>query len=214
MQLIMPPPGICKIGFDGSGNWQLLPPDGKVVRIGDLDTPQYAADNDSLFVGNDLELGSQQGQSSTFYGKQMELRTQFRLFAFGAYSYLRLKYWFEEITIPVGQGSAGVLSTGNAFFDGTLVFAVGARVTQAPGGGATSWSLRREGAAGPEFAQNRPVTLGTLANWYSHFYTGYDKVLFQTANQRMQVNTNLNVTISDMKVRVVHIYWLLEPPSQ
>lgn len=193
--------GACRIETDPAGDWRVLPPPGQIFRVGDAGAPGEAADNDSFFVSGKLEVGAGPSflQGLTILGS--------------GFSRLRLRRQSEEMIIPVGQGMLGI-DTVTAWFEaGTLVFAVAARVTQAPGGGATTWNLYRQGGANGEFAQNMPVALGTTSVWYTDFGALADNLIFQDTADEMRVKTNANVTGTDMKLRFEFFFFDNDPPT-
>jgi len=113
-------------------------------------------------------------------------------------------YTTEEVTIPVGQGAGikRVLTASEMWPAEVTILYVLARITQAPGGGATTIDvdniLFNAAIGGMPIAS---VTASNIDNpgamatpWH------------QPASEHMYVETNANVTVSDMKVRLT-VFW-------
>jgi hypothetical protein len=119
----------------------------------------------------------------------------------------------EELTIAVGQGTGGVATSGSLAPSNSLIMGVACRVTQAPGGGATSWDLGITGSGNvDELIDNQAVALGTTANSPAD-NDGTQLPLANGSPTTLTLTTDANVTVSDMKVRIVVFYVRFTAPS-
>jgi hypothetical protein len=112
----------------------------------------------------------------------------------------------ELITIPVGSGldpvvlSTGYLAPINSFIWGILCY-----VVQAPGGGATTFSLKTD----PEnytYFSGITVAQGVKTQVYGPEDAGSNLRSSFTAAQKIKITTDADVTGSDMKIRI-GVYW-------
>lgn len=113
-------------------------------------------------------------------------------------------YTSEEITIPVGQGAGvkRVLSAGVLWPANITILNVLARITQAPGGGATMIDVEN-------VLFNPMIDNMTIAEVSSNNidHPGALAVPFhQPASEKIYIETDFNVTVSPMKVRVT-VFW-------
>jgi hypothetical protein len=125
----------------------------------------------------------------------------------GKGSYCGLKSIIEEVTIAVGQGAAGVDTSGNLAPATSRIRQVMTRVTQAPGGGATTLDVgRKNGGNLDEYADGTAVALNTTTIADDDGDGNTDIPHWQTAADVLTLTTDVNVAASDMKVRVVVFY--------
>jgi len=127
----------------------------------------------------------------------------------GKGSYCGLKSVTEEITVAVGQGGfgGGVDSSANLIPGNSRIEQVMSRVTQAPGGGATTIDIgRTNGGNLDEYADDTAVTLGTTTNADDDGDGNTTMPHWQTSADTITIGTNAAVTGSDMKVRIVVFY--------
>lgn len=129
-------------------------------------------------------------------------------------SQLEVAYETELIVIPVGSGSGGVDSLADLVPAGSTVVAFAARVTTAPGGGATTFDAgRKAGGNTDEFVDGAACTsAGQTANGYADNDATEFPILNATAD-KVTITTNLDVTDSDMYLRVVLWYLSVTPPT-
>ena len=118
----------------------------------------------------------------------------------------------EEITIGVGQGSGGICGNNDLNQADSVMLGCVTRITQAPGGGATQVSVGR--ATNPdEYVKLGPVALGSVTTWPANSDTTMEGPLFNDINRKMMVTTNVDVTVSAMKIRVTTFYMKSYPPT-
>lgn len=131
-------------------------------------------------------------------------------------SSLGLKSISEEVTVAVGQGAAGVASAGNLAPAGSLILGAVFRVTQAPGGGATTLDIgRTSGGNLDELIDGASCdVLGETGNTAADRAADTTQMpIAQAAADTLTLTTNLNVTVTDMKVRVVVFYLAFAEPT-
>jgi hypothetical protein len=118
----------------------------------------------------------------------------------------------EEITISTGTATKA--STGSLAPADSLIWGASCRVTQAPGGGATIWDLTITGGggSGEELIQDAAVALGTQVNSAAD-NDGTQLPIANGSAATVTVNTDVNVLVSDMKVRVVIFYAQFTEPT-
>jgi len=129
---------------------------------------------------------------------------------------LNTKSIAEELTIPVANGNTpAVATTGNLAPAGSLITGVVWRVTQAPGGGATTLDIgRTSGGNLDEFTDG--ASCDVLGETGTNLING-DTV--HTGTQRnisadtLTVTTDADVTGSIMKIRIVVFYQDLTAPT-
>lgn len=204
----------CKVKVNADGDWQILPPAGQITQIGDASTTAWGlVSNDDLFVTGYCEvaetlyvngstwLADDLGAKSaiTHYGEHNE-----------ATFYSR---WCQEITIPVGQGVAGVLSASDLCPADSIILGCVGLVTQAPGGGATQLNVGRNGGNLDEFADAIAVALDTTFVSPTDGDGGNVGPFYNPADVKLKLTTNVNVTVSDMKVRVTVYFIRFYPPE-
>lgn len=222
---------------DGGGAWpnpittaagvdlQLLPGAGGITQIGDAGaTSQGLNNNDDLYVSGKLEvdgmtfLDGELRTYSTFrcnqiahFNSDVDFIDDFMFYGvnthYGAhFNFLRLT---EEVTIPVGQGAAGVNSSVNLAPANATIIGVCCRVTQAPGGGATTFDLgRTTGGNLDEFVDgNGPggavgVALGTTTTFAKNRDAATVSPVMNRANDTFTITTDVNVAVTAMKLRI------------
>lgn len=204
----------CRIKINAAGDWQVLPPAGQIMQIGDAGATAWGlVNNDDLFVSGKSEtaghhyvtgeswcagdLGLKANQSRYDLNQGVEFSA----------------YLTEEIRIPVGQGAAGVLSVANLCRIDSIILGCVGRVTQAPGGGATLFDAGRNPIGPAEFAVDVAVALGTTFASPTDGDASNDGPVRSAADSKVKITTNANVTGSDMKVRVTVWYVKLYPPQ-
>ena len=108
---------------------------------------------------------------------------------------------YSEVTLAAGTGAAGVDSVTNICGSG-IILGVSARVTQAPGGGATTFSLGCAGSGNlDQFVQTSSTALATTAVYPTNG-DGTNTPWVQKTAGKMTVTTDANVTGASMKVRI------------
>lgn len=120
-------------------------------------------------------------------------------------SYFTIKTITELVTVPVGQGIAGVASATNLAPADSLIFGVGARITQAPGGGATLLSIGVTLGLPAALIQDMDTTVNNTAVTPSQ-NDGEKMPLLNGTATTLTLTTDADVTGSDMIVRVVVYY--------
>lgn len=125
----------------------------------------------------------------------------------GKASYRGYKSIAEEVTIAVGQGATGVNTSANLAPANSRIHQVMTRVTQAPGGGATTLDAgRTNGGNTDEYTDGTAVALGTttIADDDGDGVTAIPH--WNSSADTIVLTTDANVTGTDMKVRVVVFY--------
>lgn len=196
----------CKVRVNADGDWQILPPAGQITRIGTavggLVPP--ATNNDLLVSGRCAVYGAITGANGFMSAGDSEVVGELDYTLIGAYYGESESYRTrtEEITIAVGNGLAGVVSAASMFQPNSIVLSVHYRVTQAPGGGATTFDIFRTGIGGDALIDNSPVAVGQVGNSIVNSDGTHDGPFYNTNTRTLTIQTNANVTGSDMKVRV------------
>ena len=205
----------CRIRPNVLGDWQILPPPGQITQIGDAGVTAWGlVANDDFFVSGSMEVRNLLyvgGQSQ--FDDDLLIRSTANLTFKGTQE--AALFWSRvtsEITIPVGQGVAGISGGANFAQANSILMAVVARVTQAPGGGAVNWKCGRP-ANLDEFMQAVAVALGTTATSAADGDGVNAGPVHNDVDDDIVVSTNANVTISDMKVRVTVFYIRMDPPE-
>lgn len=205
----------CRVRVNPAGDWQLLPPAGEFTRIGNTGAPGAGviADEDDLFISADLEVDA--GLYSTGIGVVYNAIEAFEIFiTAGAFIQLKdsihgaLAFFVqvtEEITVAVGQGAAGVWGALSLNPADSIILGVVTRITQAPGGGATLVSVGRSVNI-DEYVDDGTVALGDTANSAVDGDGVNAGPIYNDTSRVMKVTTNLDVTVSDMKIRVTTFY--------
>lgn len=131
-------------------------------------------------------------------------------------SLIEIKSISEEVTIPVGSGAAPVVETsGNLAPANSLILGVAFRVTDAPGGGATTVDIGRTGGGNlDEFIDGSSCDgLGETGNSAANHDAATTGPLYNTTAATLTLTTDADVTGSDMKVRVTVYYILFTAPT-
>lgn len=204
----------CRIKPNSAGDWQILPPAGQITRIGDAGTTLWGlVSNDDLFVSGFCEVGDLlyvNGQ--TWLADDLGVKTAISHYGLHGEVGFYAKS-SEEITIPVGQGAAGVLSSANLCPAASIILAAVGRVTQAPGGGPTTFDAGRNPIGPAEYADNVAVALDTTFVSPTDGDGSNAGPVHNATATKVKITTNANVTGSDMKVRVTVFYLRLYPPE-
>jgi len=191
----------------------LLPGAGGITQIGDAGATSHGLSaNDDLFVSGQLEVDG----NSYFDGLVYLYVSVFVYSYFHKYgnwgSRRTLYHSSEELTIPVGQGAAGVATAANLCPASCTILAVSCRVSQAPGGGATTFDVGRTGGNLDEFCDgNGPggavgVALGTTTRWALNGDAAQVGPVFNRTANTITVTTDVNVAVSAMKLKINVIY--------
>ncbi len=205
----------CRIKPNAIGDWQILPPAGSCLQVGDGTPGEFCTTNDDFYVTGNAEIQNMLYVHSQthLYGTLFLTETANLAMAGGSGEsciYSRLQ---EEITIPVGQGSGlGIQSTDFMLRADSVIIAVVARVTQAPGGGATIWNVGQISNL-DQFIAGKSVALGTTGTSAGDNDGADPGPPYQAAAAKIKVNTNVDVTGSDMKVKVTVFYMQMFPPD-
>lgn len=111
----------------------------------------------------------------------------------------------EEITIAAGSGAAGVASGTNLCASG-IIIGVGVRITQAPGGGATTLDVGCTGSGNlDQFIDGISTGLNTTGAYPTNG-DGTNTVWVQKTATTMTLTTDGNVTGASLKARVCPYY--------
>jgi hypothetical protein len=214
----------------GNGNINLLPNGTGITKIGDAGNTSHSLDsNDDCLITGELEVDGAtyfDGAvicGSTFNASAFNVRLRYVDFASShtvafqstGGSSLACKDIYEEVTIPVGSGlDPVVVSSTNLAPANSIIKAVAVRVTQAPGGGATTVSVgRSSGGNTDEFISAISTALGTTGNHIAN----NDGVLaaedmWNATDDTFTVSTDADVTGTAMKIRIVVWYEQVTAP--
>jgi len=196
----------CKVRVNADGDWHITPPAGQITRIGSAigGFVPPVTNKDFLVAGHSGAFGVIVAGS----GFQCEADSE----DIGAISFagmanvtgetVAMKMRSEEITIPIGSGALGVVSTANIFQPSSVVVMVYARVTQAPGGGATWFSVVRTGTPADELILQQPVALDGVFDSTKDSDGTHDGPFYNGTIATLKIITDANVTGTDMKIRV------------
>lgn len=203
----------CRIAVNAAGDWQVLPPPGQITQIGDAKTTEWAlVDNDDLFVTGKFEVGGDCNVTGlSWVNGDLGLKSNLTFYAtHGVYDDKLFHASFsEEVTIPVGQGMAGVLSLNSFCREDSIVLGIVGKVTQAPGGGATTLDIGRNGGNTDEFADGIAVTVDTPIISIADGDGVITAPFYCTADAKLVFTTDANVTGTDMKVYITVFYMKL-----
>jgi len=203
----------CRIQTNDDGDWRIMPPAGQITQIGE-GFPVFAADEDDFFVSDRIEIGGAfVGLSTGDFLDDLCLAGGDANFSnWGSHDEnLFFCKITEEITIPVGQGSAGVWGA-KALYPHHIILGCVTRITQAPGGGATQVSVG-PAANTDEFLQNGPVALGSTSISVDDGDGSQTGPFYHSGDNVIKVTTDADVTISDMKIRITTYTIKLFPPE-
>ncbi len=126
----------------------------------------------------------------------------------GKGSRVTIQTWTEEVTIAAAATTAATVATIPA---GAQILGATFRVTQAPGGGATSFAAARTTGTATEFTIAGAVALGTTTNSIVDGLT--PGTIANATADTVTVTTDFAVTGASLKVRVAVQYVLLTPPT-
>lgn len=199
-------------GLTSPGDFPILVDPGQVVQIGDAKTTSHVLNaNDDFFVTGKFEADGI-AYFDSFVRFYANPQFYFTMPSLGCSFELGREE--EEITIPVGQGAAGVNSAGNLVPENSTIIGVSCRVTQAPGGGATTLDVGRTGGGNlDEFIDGIATALGTTGTLAANHDAATIGPVLNAAADTVTLTTDANVTGSDMKVRVVVFYRKEIPPT-
>jgi len=200
----------CRIRVNAAGDWQILPPGGQITQIGDADTTDHGlVNNDDLFVSGKLEV-----KNLAFFLSLGIFLYRYQLSYWERGCHLLSAFTYEELTIPIGQGAAGVVTALNHAPADSTILGVSCRVTQAPGGGATTIDIGRTGGGNlDEFIDGIATALGTTGTFAANHDAATVGPVLNAADDTLTLTTDANVTGTDMKVRIVVFYRQETPPS-
>lgn len=195
----------CRVRVNAAGDWQILPPAGQITQIGNAGATSHGlVANDDLFVSGKLEVDelSYFERDAIFYAI-IGIHGVIRKFGnFG--DRLQITHVQEELTIPVGQGAAGVVTAANLAPANSTIIGCVCRVTQAPGGGATTIDIGRTGGGNlDEFIDGIATALGTTGTFAANHDAATVGPVLNAAVDTLTLTTDANVTGTDMKVRIV-----------
>jgi len=195
-----------RVQVNEDDDWELLPPAGQIVRVGRaIGGFSPPATNNDMLVSGRLAAYEQVCAGAEFESQflsEVVGAGGLELFGIEHGEAISLRMLSEEITIGVGNGLAGVVSVANMFQVSSIIEMIYARVTQAPGGGATWFSVHRTGAPGVEFIFQSGVALGTLTDSMKDNDGTLDGPSFNDTTATLTIYTDADVTVSDMKVRI------------
>ena len=206
----------CRIKPNALGDWQILPPAGKIVQIGDAGvTATGLTANDDLFVSGSMEIRDMlyvHGQAVLY--DDLFITASANLSFTGANGegliYARMT---EEVTIAIGQGVPGINSSANLCPANSIILGVVCRITQAPGGGGTLFDLGRNPVGPEEFVTNSTTAVGSTYTVATDGDGSLNGPFFNDIARPVKTTLNGNVTISDMKIRITVFYVTLFPPE-
>lgn len=207
----------CRVKVNADGDWQIVPPAGQITRVGTAvgGFVPPTTNNDLLVTGRSAAYGIISAGSGFQSEGDSEVIGNVSFSALGLDNgeTASMRIRSEEITIPVGQGAAGVVSAAFMFQPRIVVAIVHVRVTQAPGGGATLFSLYRTGTPADILIQNQAVAVDGVFDSTRDSDGTHDGPFYNGTSVTATIQTDANVTISDMKVRVGMTYiqqWLFD----
>ena len=214
---------LCRVIPNVAGDWQILPPEGKITQIGDAGGPlTLALDSNADFnasgkceVAGDMYIYGVSGPlNACELEGSLQLNSPARILQNGANGeVLILNHATEEMTINVGEGAAGEWGpTWNILPADAIILAVVTRITQAPGGGATLLYVGQFPGDWQKFVDAKPVNLGDQTTWAADG-SGVDAgPIHMPIADLLMYMTNNNVTISPMKIRTTSFYLQMFPP--
>ncbi len=196
----------CKIKINADGDWQILPPDGQITRIGEAGGGFVpgVSNNDFLVAGKIGAYGEITGAGGISSVGDTEIvgAVEFTEYDWNCSGTVSMRQRSEVITIPVGNGAAGVVSVASMFQPNIIVLSINVRVTQAPGGGAITFDITRTGTPADVLIDDMAVALDTVGTSITDSDGTHDGPFYNAITATLTITTNANVTGSDMKVRV------------
>jgi len=206
----------CRIRPNALGDWQILPPAGQITQIGDAGlTANGLISQDDFFVTGNMEVRDElyvTGVTTLFNDLWLEPAANLRMYGQHNES-TRYARTSEQITIPVGQGLAGILSAGNMCPNHSVILGAVGRVIQAPGGGATLFDVGRNLVGPAEFANNVAVALNTTFTSPADGDGSNAGPVHNAADTKIKITTDANVTGTDMELRIAVFYMRMYPPE-
>jgi len=204
----------CRIQTNAANDWQILPPAGQITQVG---IPACGiippVTNDDVLVGGKIVACGTIASAVHIHSEFLSEVVGQGGFDLLGRSNGELASWLmrtEEITIPIGSGIAGVASANNMFQESSVILMVYARVTQAPGGGATWFSVYETGFAADEFLfQCATAPVDSVYDSSKDSDGTHDGPSYNGNTRTLTVITDANVTVSDMKIRVGVLYMQL-----
>lgn len=207
-----------QITTTSNGNINLLPNGTGITKVGDAGSTSNGLNtNDDCFISGKLEVdGTGYFDGSIVIANDVTLGSNGRVIAYGSNtSFLLSDVLFEEVTVPVGSGlDPVVVSSSNLCPANSTIKAVAVRVTQAPGGGATTVSVGRTSGNIDEFIDAISTALGTTGNHIANNdgdLTVED--MWNAAANTLTISTDADVTGTAMKIRIVVWYDLISAPA-
>lgn len=198
-------------------NLRIVPGAGGITQIGDAGAASHGlVANDDFFVSGKFEVDGVAffDAVSTFYNQLYMYNRNFIIPANIAFGYIDEYYDMEVLTIPVGQGAAGVVTVGNLARQDSTISALVCRVTQAPGGGATTIDIGRTGGGNlDEFIDGIATALGTTGTFAANHDAATTGPVLNAVNDTLTLTTDANVIGTDMKVRITTFYRRQIPPT-
>jgi len=197
----------CKVRVNADGDWQILPPAGQITRIGDAGGGGFVpptGNDDFLVSGRSLTFGiiTANGGFHSEWDSEEVGEVAFTGMGLVNGETVSMRMRSEEITIPIGSGALGVVSGTWMFQPNSVVVVVYARVTQAPGGGATWFSVVRTGSAADELILQQAVALDGEFDSTKDSDGTHDGPFYNGTIATLKIITDANVTGADMKIRV------------
>lgn len=205
----------------------LLPGAGGITQIGDAGAQSRGlVNNDDLFVSGKLQvLGFSWFEANSYFsqntyvsrtlglsGTQAMLRFDPGV-AFGD-AEIRELVIHELLTVAVGTGAAGVVTAANLAPANSTILGVMVRVTQAPGGGATTIDIGRTGGGNTdEFIDGIATGLGTTGTFAANHDALTTGPVLNAADDTLTLTTDADVLVTDMKVRIAVFYRREYPPT-
>lgn len=214
----------CRIKINAAGDWQVVPPAGQITQIGNAGATAHGlVNNDDLFVSGKLEVNGStffdgftifddtgRFESDAVFYLDMDQRGRWP----GTSAKIIRDSLSEILTIPIGQGAAGVVTAANlAPVNSTMIGCV-CRVTQPPGGGATTIDIGRTGGGNlDEFIDGIATALGTTGTFAANHDAATIGPVLNAAADTLTLTTDANVVGVDMKVKIVVFFRREVPPT-
>jgi len=168
-----------------------------------------AQTNPTLFIHSAVDPDTRNDEFATLSHDTMRVGADYG-------SYLQMKSITEEVTIAVGSGlDPVVVTSGNLAPASSLIVGATFRVTDAPGGGATTISIGRTGGGNlDEFISVKSCdVLGETGNTLAGDGDATVMPLMNSAAATLTLTTNADVTTNDMKIRVTVFYINMSAPT-
>jgi hypothetical protein len=131
----------------------------------------------------------------------------------GKGSYLGIKSITEEVTIAIGTGSGGVATSGNLAPANSNIKGIAVKVTQAAGGGALAADIGITGSGNQdELIQLMDVT-STNSQVSPGGNDGTQLPIQNGGATTLTITTDFDVTVTDLKIRIVTYYEEFTAPT-